>query len=198
MLNFKVRSDFGKGAAKKLRKSGFLPAVVLLKEFGSVSVSICSSQMTKLISDYSFKNTVFDAVISPIGDKERKCKIIVSSIDFDPVTSKPMHIDFTEADGDSVIVPVPLKIVGKDVSPGVKRGGKINVVSYSILLNCPIGSVPKFIEIDISKFGIGRSLFASSIALKDGITLSRDCLVLSIIGRGKQDKEDTSDATAAA
>ena len=196
-LDFIVSSNFGKGSAKKLRASGSMPAVIMTKASGTICVSLPFSVITSEIAKYTFMNTVFDANISSVGGKAQKMHIAVKSVEYCPKTRKAAHIDFYEIEKNgSVIVPVPISIIGKELSPGIKRGGKLNIVLYSIPLKCNIKSIPNHIEIDISKFGIGRSLFVSSMKLPIGTEMSKDCLVLSIIGRGKQDKEDVEASTA--
>ena len=189
LLELQERTEFGKGSAKKLRKNGFTPVVVSSVELGSVCASISSKVLFKLIENPSFLNTLFQV---QVGNK--KIDVVAKKVEFDPLTSKPIHVDFIHNSTKTVVVPVPIKILGMDVSVGLKRGGKMNVISYSIPISASTNKIPPFIEVDISKFGIGRSIFAAALKLPDGCSLVKDCLVLSIIGRGKQDKGEEASA----
>jgi large subunit ribosomal protein L25 len=194
-LDLVTRSDFGKGSAKKLRREGLVPCVVSSPELGAIPVSAQKKMIEKLVQSPSFLSTVFEAEISKDG-KKQKMQMIVSNVDFHPVKSNVLHIDFTHTTGKTVVVQVPVKILGADKSAGLKKGGKLNLVKYHLPLECEINSIPENIGINISSFGVGRSLFLSRIELPQGVKMAYDCLILSITGRGRKEKAE-DDAAAA-
>jgi large subunit ribosomal protein L25 len=197
LLDLVSRTRFGKGDAKKLRKEGFIPCVISSSEFSSVSVSVQKKVVDKLVQNPAFFATVFEGEIS-IEGKNKKVKFLPKNVDFHPVSSGVLHIDFIHADKNTVVVDVPVKIVGADKCAGLKKGGKLNLVKYHVPLECDIKSIPEKVEINISNFGIGRSFFLSKLELPKGAKMAYDCLILSITGRGRKEKEEAEAAAVAA
>jgi large subunit ribosomal protein L25 len=191
------RSDFGKRNAKKIRKNGGVPCIITSSSYGAISVLIEAGVVSKLVENNNFLAMTFDSKVKTASG-EQIIKIIPSKVDFHPVNGHVLHIDFLHITQDSLMVQVPVLIVGADKSAGLKRGGKLNLVRYHLPLICSLGSVPRQIEVNVSSFGIGRSVFLSSIALPNGVKMAYDCLVLSVTGRGKKEKGEDEAAAASA
>jgi len=126
--------------------------------------------------------------------------VIPKDIQFDPVSDFPLHIDLFRVDSDSIIdVEVSVIFLGEEKSPGLKRGGALNVVRHSVELSCPAGSIPESIEIDISAMEIGDSVHISDVTLPEGITPTisdRDFTIATLAGARVmlEDEEDAVEA----
>jgi large subunit ribosomal protein L25 len=188
-IEFKPRVGFGKGSAKKLRKEGEVPCVISSTKFGPIHLSLCKKIVAKMVQNPSFFANVLEVKIDAEG-KAQQIKVIPSKVDFHPVSGNAIHIDFNHITGDSIIAQVPVKIVGADKAPGLKKGGKLNTVRYHVPLKCNLKSIPSQVEVNISTFGVGRSLFLSNLKFEKGVEMAYDCLILSITGRGKKDKAE--------
>lgn len=187
-LELNKRVDFGKKSAHKLRKLGNIPCTITSNEIGALHYYVKQAVMKKLTKSASFFATIINVVVD-IEGKQKKLSIIPTKIDFHPVEDFILHIDFLHVTSNEVLVKVPVKLLGLDKAPGLKKGGKLNLVRYHLPLKASVSSVPKNIEINISTFGIGKSLFLSNLILPKGVKMAHDCLILSITGRGKKDKD---------
>jgi len=138
----------------------------------------------------------------------KKQKVLTKSIQYHPVTDMPVHIDFFRVTNDTIIdVVVPAVFVGEDTSPGIKRGGILNVVRYNIEVKCPAGSIPDNLTVDISEMDIGDSIHISEVDLPDGVKqgLERDFTIATIVSsraskqadEGEEETEDGEDAVVA-
>lgn len=192
-MQLEIRNTFGKGGARKIRKSGNIPCVIVSSEIGSISLSINTSAISKMSGSPAFLATVFDVKLNVNGNV-REMKIIPTKVDFHPVTGSVLHVDFLHIISDNVIVQVPVKIVGNEKAPGLKKGGKLNLARYHLPLKCKVNMIPEKVDINISTFGIGRSLFLSKLDLPEGSEMAYDCLILSIVGRGRKEKEEAESA----
>jgi len=112
-------------------------------------------------------------------------KVITKDVQFHPVTDMPMHVDFYRVTDKTIIdVDVPAVFVGEDVSPGMKRGGALNVVRYNIEVKCPAGAIPDNIEVDISGLEIGDAIHLSEVTLPANVTpgiTDRDVTIATIV-----------------
>ncbi len=169
-LDVIVRDNTGTGSARADRNTGGVPAVLYGGGLDPVAVSVRRNELLKAINSGQFLANMIE--ISHDGKKQ---KVLTKDVQFHPVTDFPMHVDFYRVNESSIIeVEVPVVFVGEDVSPGIKRGGTLNVVRYSIEVKCPAGSIPDNISVDISAMDIGDSLHISKITLPDNVTPSID------------------------
>jgi len=196
VLTLQTRKDFGKKSAHKLRKEGKTPCTVTSNEVGALHYSMDSKQLERLTKHSNFFAKVI-SITAEVEGKKKNLQILPSKVDFHPVNEEILHVDFLHITSKEVEVKVPVKIIGADKAPGLKKGGKLNLVRYHLPLKAGINSIPELIEINIASFGIGKSLFLSNLVLPKGVKPAYDCLVLSITGRGKKDKEEvTTEGTA--
>lgn len=195
-LEFKTRETFGKMGAKRLRREGDVPCTISSAKLGAIHVSLSKKIVDKLVESPKFLAQVFEVEVGGSEKKSQKLKLIPVKVDFHPVSNLVLHIEFNHVVSDEVIALVPVKIVGADKAPGLKKGGKLNLVKYHVPLKCKVESIPDFIEVNIGTFGVGRSIFLSNLTFTKGVEMAYDCLILSITGRGKKDKAE--DAAAAA
>jgi large subunit ribosomal protein L25 len=181
------RKNLGTGNARALRRAGKIPAVVygfdknykltlIYKDF--LKVYLKGGFMCKLI------NIIFG---------EEKLKVISKEVQVDPVTDNPIHVDFQIIkDNVPIKVAVLVKAINEDKSPGIKRGGILNVVNKYVDLNCIPGNIPTSLQVDISGFEIGKSIHINEIQLPNGAALvsKNNFTVLTIAGRVDENQED--------
>lgn len=192
-LDIVVRENTGTGEARAVRMAGGVPAVLYGGGQDPVAVSVRKNEVLKAINTGQFISNMIE--ISHDGAKQ---KVITKDIQFHPVTDVPMHVDFYRVKEDTVIeIEVSVVFVGDDVAPGIKAGGTLNVVRYSIEVKCPAGSIPDNITADISAMEIGDSLHISDVTLPDGVTPAiddRDFTIATIVSSRAAIEEEEEDA----
>ncbi|MGY6646189.1 MAG: 50S ribosomal protein L25/general stress protein Ctc [Salinarimonas sp.] len=165
-LSAVARDRVGKGAARAIRRQGYVPAVVYGTGQPPKAIAIQFKEAKKLIYDGGFMTTMFEIDIQ--GDKER---VIPRDYQLDPVKDMPVHIDFFRvAKGQMVTVDVPVHFLNQETCVGIKRGGTLNVVRHTVELNVPADAIPDAIEIDIQNLEMGDSLHISAVTLPKGCT----------------------------
>ena len=196
-LKATARPKSGKGAARAERRAGRVPGVIYGDKKDPLSISLDHAELRKRIFAGHFLTTIYDIEVE--GKKHR---VIPRDFHLDPVKDFPIHVDFLRIGADTrVRVNVPVHVSGTEVSPGVKRGGTVNIVNHTVELECPPDSIPQSIDIDVSKLEINHSVHLSEIGLPKGVKpLSRDdaTLVTIVPPSGNGDKEEAPAAAAAA
>ncbi len=198
VIKASARAASGKGAARAVRRTGDVPAVVYGGDEGSAdTIQINGNDLYILIKRGRFLSTVFDIDVGG-----RTLKAIPRDVQLDPVKDFPLHVDFQRIGSDNrVRVGVPVRFVNDALSPGLKRGGVLNIVRHEVEVWCPADKIPDHFEVDLTGLAIGRSIHISSITLPDGVQptiTDRDFTVATIAGTGGKDEEETTAATAAA
>jgi len=201
VLDVVVREETGTGNARQARRDGMVPGVVYGGDQAPVSVGIKYNEVLKAINSGQFLSNMIE-----LKHDGKPQKVLTKDVQFHPVTDMPLHVDFYRVTEKTIIdVNVPATFVGEDTSPGMKRGGALNVVRYSIEIKCPAGSIPDSLEIDISGLDIGDAIHLSEVKLpanvKPGIT-DRDVTIATIVpsrtskttDEGAEDGEDAEAA----
>ncbi len=159
-----VRSGSGKGAARSVRREGRIPAVIYGGGDAPETITLDYRELNKLIYAGHFLTTIFDIEID--GRKER---VIPRDYQLDVVRDTPMHVDFLRLRAGSTLrINVPLHFINQDISPGVKKGGSLNVVLHSVEMRVPADAIPDSITIDLAKADINDSIHLSDLALPEG------------------------------
>jgi large subunit ribosomal protein L25 len=198
-LKATARPKSGKGAARAVRRAGRVPGVIYGDNQAPVAISLDQSELTQRIYAGHFLTTIYDVNLD--GAKHR---VIPRDFHLDPLRDTPIHVDFLRlGEGAKVRVSVPLHVRGAEVSPGVKRGGTVNIVTHAIDLECPAENIPQFIEVDVSKLEISHSLHLPDVQLPTGVrSLTRaDATLVTIVppsGYAEEMKAQTAAAGAAA
>lgn len=178
-LKASVRPRTGKGAARATRREGLIPAVIYGEKQPPQAIALDYRTVQRHVQSGHFLTTLFDIEVD--GEKTRA---IPRDIQFDPVRDFPLHVDFLRLGRDSKIaVGVPVSFINEEESPGLRRGGVINVVRHEIELDCPAESIPDEIEIDLTGLDIGDSVHISAITLPEGTTPTirdRDFTIVTI------------------
>ncbi len=144
-----------------------------------------------------FTSTVFEINVG--SDLHR---VIARDLQLDPVRDTPVHADFLRIAEDGLVrILVPVKFTNDALSPGLKRGGVLNIVRHDVEVYCPYDRIPSFFEINLEGTRIGQSIHISTVAMPEGVTptiTDRDFTIATIAGRLKDDGGDEGEATAAA
>jgi len=196
-LNATARERAGKGAARLARREGKVPAVIYGDNQPPHTIAIDYNELWRQVLKGHFTSTVFDLVID--GTKHR---VIPRDLQLDPVKDQPVHVDFLRIGKDGRIrVAVPVKFVNEALSPGLKRGGVLNIVRHDIDVICPYDKIPANFEINLEGLQIGRSIHVSAVTMPEGVESvikGRDFTIATIAGAVKQEEETTAAATDAA
>jgi large subunit ribosomal protein L25 len=159
-----ARDRAGKGAARAVRRQGQVPAVIYGAGQAAEAIALDFNETKQLIFAGHFLTTVFEIEVNG-----KKTRAIPRDYQLDPVRDFPMHVDFLRlAEGQLLKVVVPVHVVGQDKSPGVKRGGALQIVEHSVELSVPSNAIPDFIEVSVATLDIGSSLHLSDVTLPQG------------------------------
>ncbi len=159
-----TRSGIGKGAARSVRREGRVPGVIYGGGEKAEPVSVDFKDLNKLIYAGHFLTTIFELDLN--GRKER---VLPRDYQLDVVTDKPVHVDFLRLrPGSKVRIAVPVHVVNREASPGLKKGGAVNLVLHSVELLAPADSIPEAITIDLSGLDFHDSVHVSAIKLPEG------------------------------
>ena len=148
--------------------------------FGMVLISISVVDLRLEVSKSSFLNKIYDLSV----DKS-KTRVIVQDISQNPVTDELEHVDFLRVnDNTKVTIEVPVKFINETLSPGIKRGGVLNVVRYTVEVVCPVNKIPEKFEFNLEGLEIGDSIHISHTNIDEGVETTikdRDFTVASIL-----------------
>ena len=158
------RDRAGKGAARATRRSGLVPGVIYGDKQSPVLVALDPRLIHAEMRKKGFHTRIFEIAVG--GKTERA---LVRDLQFHPVTDQPIHIDFQRVGVNSLVhVAVPVVCINDASSPGIKKGGVLNLVHHEIDLVCRADNMPENIVIDLAGLDIGDSVHISSIALPEG------------------------------
>jgi large subunit ribosomal protein L25 len=166
MISFaaEVRAVAGKGPARALRRAGRVPAVIYGERKEQEMVSLEARALRRQLGNPHFFNTLCSLQVN--GEAVR---VLPRDVQLHPVTDDPLHADFVRVSaGATVTVEIPVVFVNEDVSPGLKRGGVLNIVRREIELVCPADAIPGELTVDLRPFDIGDSVHISHVALPEG------------------------------
>jgi large subunit ribosomal protein L25 len=166
------RNGVGKGAARKIRREGFIPAVLYGREMEPISLTVNPIDLKKALSTEAGENTLLELHVKGNGEEITKIALL-RDVQYDNLTSQPIHFDFQEILMKELItVKVPVEIVGK--APGIQEGGILEEILREIEVECLPASIPNVIEIDVSQLGIGDSIHIGDLTLPEGVTVLHD------------------------
>jgi large subunit ribosomal protein L25 len=189
-LQANIREKLGSAESRRIRKSGNIPAVIYDNKGQNQEISVSGKEFEK---EY-FKGNILATVVN-LDINGKKENVIVNKIDLHPVTDRPSHITFVKA-GDKVKAKVKIKFSNRDKSPGIKRGGFLNIVNRKVELICPIDQIPAEIEVNISKMIVGDKVKSADITLPENTSfvIKRNFTIASITGRGAKASEESTEA----
>jgi large subunit ribosomal protein L25 len=163
-ISAEPRERAGKGASRALRREGRIPAVIYGDKKEAIAIHVEERALNKLLGTGHFMNSLVQVEVDG-----KKTRTLPKDVAFDPVTDRPLHVDFFRlAKGAKVQVNIPVVFINEEESPGLKRGGVMNVVRHELDLMCDADHIPDQIEIDVTGLEIGDSIHISSITLPTG------------------------------
>jgi large subunit ribosomal protein L25 len=192
-LPAETRDRAGKGASRALRRDGRVPAVVYGEKKEPLSIHVEEKLLTKMLHTGHFMNSV---IMVEVGGKANRT--LPKAVDFHPVTSRPIHVDFLRiGEHSKVNVNIPVRFDNEEASPGLKRGGVLNVVQHEIELICDAAEIPDELHIDLTGLDIGDSIHISQVSLPKGAKAAiddRDFTVATVVAPSamKAEEEETA------
>ena len=181
MSNLKAtkRDNSTSGSNNKLRAEGFIPAILYGGKDPNQNISVSKKDISNIINSDTFLSKVLELDIE--GKKE---KVIPRDVDFHVVSEEPIHIDFMRiVSGKKIILEIPVKFINHPDSPGLKRGGVLNIVRRKVELKCPAENIPDEIIVDLAGTDIGTSIKISSVKLPENVNptiTDRDFVVATV------------------
>jgi len=180
VLKAQAREGVGKGAARELRRQGRVPAVIYGDKKAPVTVSVEYKDALKFIYAGGFKSHILDLDVDGTVHK-----VIPRDYQLDVVMDQPVHIDFLRVSGNSKLtVEVHVNFTNEEKSPGLKRGGTLNIVRHTVEVLAPANSIPEEITVDLTGYEIGDSIHISAVTLPKGVTATitdRDFTIATLV-----------------
>ncbi|MCY7272053.1 MAG: 50S ribosomal protein L25/general stress protein Ctc [Sphingomonas bacterium] len=190
------RERAGKGASRELRRSGRVPAVIYGDKKTPLSVHVDEKSLAKMLSTGHFMNSV---VMVDAGGKSHRT--LPKDVQFHPVSSRPIHVDFLRiGEHSTVTVGVPVRFDNEEASPGLKRGGVLNIVRHELELTCDAAEIPGEIHIDLTGLDIGDSVHISQVKLPKGAKSTiedRDFTICTLVAPSAMKSEESDSSTEA-
>ncbi len=179
-LPAETRDRAGKGASRALRREGRVPAVIYGGKEAPLAVHVEEKELRRQLGTGHFTNSV---VMIEVGGKS--ILTLPKDVAFHPVNERPLHVDFLRLSKDSkVTVDVPVLFINEEASPGLKRGGVLNIVRHDLELICEADKIPDDIQIDVTGLEVGASIHISHVALPAGSVSAitdRDFTIATIV-----------------
>jgi large subunit ribosomal protein L25 len=177
-----VRDQFGKGPSRATRRGGRVPGIIYGDNTEPQAITVDDKELWLQVRKGQFLNTIY--MLDVDGKPER---VIPRDLQLHPVRDVPLHVDFLRlGEGATVTVEVPVQFLNEEESPGLKRGGVLNIVRHTIELRCQAEAIPESLIADLTGLEIGDSLHVSKISFPEGVELTiadRDFTVATIVGR---------------
>ena len=178
-LEANQRLNKTKGSNNSLRKQGLVPCIVYGGKEENELISISKKHLKSLIDKENFLSNVLKIKI-----KEKEIDVLPREISFDVVTDEPIHVDFLRmVAGRKIALEIPVRFINQEKSPGLKRGGVLNIVRRKVELKCPTESIPRELIVDLDGLDIGASIKISAINLPENVTptiIGRDFVIATV------------------
>ncbi|MDQ2634516.1 MAG: 50S ribosomal protein L25/general stress protein Ctc [Pseudomonadota bacterium] len=195
-LKAEAREQVGKGSARAVRRNGKVPAVIYGDKQPPLAIALSYKDIFYKIHGGGFLTTV--ATID-VGGK--KIQVLPKDFQLDPVKDFPLHVDFLRVGKNTAVnVNVPVHFINEEKSPGIKRGGVLNIVRHEVEFHCPANAIPDSITVDLAGTEIGDSIHISAVTLPadvNPVIADRDFTIATIAGSSAM-KSETAEATEAA
>jgi len=196
-LTAEARERVGKGSARAVRRNGKIPAVIYGDKKPPLAIALSYKEIYYKIHGGGFMTTI--ATIDVGGEK---IQVLPKEYQLDPVRDFPMHVDFLRVGKDTIVtVFVPVRFINEEKSPGIKRGGVLNVVRHEVEFYCPATAIPDSITLDLDGKDIGDSLHISAVKLPEGVTpviSDRDFTIATVAGSSAMKPEPVEEGVEAA
>ncbi|MXO68277.1 50S ribosomal protein L25/general stress protein Ctc [Altererythrobacter marinus] len=199
-LPAETRDRAGKGASRALRREGRVPAVIYGGKEAPTPIHVEERLLIKQLDTGHFMNSIVEIELDG-----KTVRTLPKDVAFHPVTDRPNHVDFLRlAKGAKVDVAVPVLFVNEEASPGLKKGGVLNVVRHELELVCDANKIPNEIEIDVTGLEVGDSIHISHVKLPEGsesAITDRDFTIATVVApsalkRAEAEESDEAPADA--
>lgn len=191
-----ARQRSGKGGARAARREGRIPGILYGDKQEPQTIAVDYRAISLQLHTGHFQSTIFT-----LNVEGTKTRVIPHGVQLDPVRDFPIHVDFLRVGKDALVtVEVPVRFLNEAASPGLKRGGVLNVVRHEIQVRCPADAIPAHFDVDLTGLEIGDTVHLSAIALPKGVrptTTERDFTVATIVGRSAEEAATGAPAAAA-
>jgi large subunit ribosomal protein L25 len=202
-VNAETRTDVGKGASRRLRRTGKIPAVMYGADQQAASLTLDHDEMLHQLENEAFTSHILDVKVDG-----KTHKAVLKDVQRDPYKPKILHVDFQRVSETAKIsMHVPLHFINEEIAPGVKAGGLISHQMTGVDIACLAKDLPEFIEVDVGALEIGDSVHLSGLKLPGGVEIpelaqgaDHDVPVVSIHqpkGGAAAEEEEAAEAEAA-
>lgn len=194
-LAAEARDRAGKGASRAVRREGRVPAVIYGNKEAAISIHVEEKRLVKLLNTGHFMNSVVEIELDG-----RMHRTLPRDVQFHPVSDRPIHVDFLRVAADALItVNVPVRFENEAASPGLKRGGVLNVVRHEIEVKVPANAIPDDIVVDVAGFDVGDSIHISAVKLPKSVTpvIDRDFTIATIAAPSGLKSQEAAEEAAA-
>ncbi len=187
VVNLDAKPREGKKSAKLARREGFVPCILYGQKFDPLAFQLADLDMHRLV--FTNERNILDI---KVGKKSYEC--ILKSVDFHPVTDKPIHADFQILQkGQKITLTVPLKFEGKPVGQ-IQEGGEVQFIMHDIEIESLPKNIPDHIEIDISELHLGQTLHVADVSAGDfEIVTPAQRSVVAVVAPRKEEVEEVAD-----
>jgi large subunit ribosomal protein L25 len=195
-LTAEARASAGKGAARATRRAGRVPGIIYGDGKDPVQISLASRDLSRAVAQAGFFATLVD--VSVDGTVHRT---LAREVQHHPVTDAALHVDFMRVGpGAQVTVSVPVHFVNHERSPGLRRGGILNIIRHTIDMVCAVDSIPERLTVDLDGLDINGSIHISAVAMPPGarpVVTARDFTIASVAASSAVREEAMAAASAA-
>ena len=196
-LKAEAREKVGKGAARATRRAGLVPAVIYGDKQAPLSISLPYKETHLKIYGGGFMTTI--ATIDVDGEK---IQVLPKEYQLDTLKGFTMHVDFLRVSKNTIVtVEVPVHFHNEEASPGIKRGGVLNIVRHEVEVHCPANAIPESIDADLTGLDVGDGIHISHVKLPEGVTpviTDRDFTIATIAAPAGLKSEENAAAGEAA
>ena len=169
-LKAAVRERTGKGAARALRRTDMIPAVIYGNNEPPIAIAVPWKEMTIALYAGGFKTHIWSI---DVGGKT--IQALARDYQREPVKDRLMHIDFLRVTSRSrVTVDVPVHVLGEDESPGLRAGGVMNLIAHTVSVEAPAARIPGFVEISVAGLEVGSIVTSEDVTLPADVVFALD------------------------
>ncbi|AEI38106.1 MAG: 50S ribosomal protein L25/general stress protein Ctc [Zymomonas mobilis subsp. pomaceae] len=196
----KKRDRAGKGASRAIRREGLVPAVIYGDKTPAVAITVEEIALFKMLNTGHFMNSVVTLTVDG-----KKIPTLPKDVQFHPVTDRALHVDFLRVSATSMIeVAIPVSYVDEEKSPGIKRGGVLNIIHHELKLKVKATDIPEQIEVSVEGLEVGDSIHINQLKLPAGVELAHDeheptvATIIAPSGMKSSENEEAEEAEATA
>ena len=196
ILNVELRERIGTGGARAARREGLVPGVLYGGDKAPVAITVKSNEFRKAL----YTGKLLGHLVTLKHGNETQ-PVIAKVVDMHPVTDEPMHFDLYRVDEHQTIkISVPVHFKNQEASPGLKKGGTLNVVRHEVELACPADSIPEELVFDLTGLEIGDTIRIGAFDLPKGVspTVDRDFVIATVAGSAAGASEAAEEAAGEA